>query len=413
MTPTKPEASVDSAARVRRRNGQGGIEIDRVRKMFRGQYRDALGERVRLPWCHSERDAEEQLQAALELLQDTHGLSVGGITLRSWGNDFLDKREREGNRAVHKDRSRWQYVAGAAFIDWPLASITSRDVKRWMGEMNLRKTHGRGRPKAKAGKRVFPTKALSWQTKAHALNLLRQAFVVAIEDEIVGDDVANPCVGLKFKRPPTIELPTNFFTRPEIERIQGKAPPLFCPLLEFAIATGLRQGEMRALRDTDVHLDAETPYITVRYGRPPLKPTKSGQPRAVPLLPMAQRALRSWYGQRATWCKNNFKGLTFPAQYGGYRSEGKFLGRRNNEIWNELLRASAIDRHLVWHDLRHTCATALLGGYFGRQWRLEEIQQFLGHADVETTQRYAHALQQTLNEAARATWGDITPPVRA
>jgi len=65
----------------------------------------------------------------------------------------------------------------------------------------------------------------------------------------------------------------------------------------------------------------------------------------------------------------------------------------------------------VWHDLRHTGATALLGGYFGRKWRLEEIQKLLGHKDISTTERYAHALQETLNEAARATWGDITSSI--
>lgn len=64
-------------------------------------------------------------------------------------------------------------------------------------------------------------------------------------------------------------------------------------------------------------------------------------------------------------------------------------------------------RHLVWHDLRHTADTALVGGYFGRKWRLEAIQQLLGHKDVETTQRYAHAPQRTLTDAARETQGDI------
>jgi integrase len=76
-------------------------------------------------------------------------------------------------------------------------------------------------------------------------------------------------------------------------------------------------------------------------------------------------------------------------------------------MWNALLHKADVQRHLCWHDLRHTCGTALLGGYFGRKWRLEEIQQMLGHAEVTTTERYAHALQQTLNDAARATAGDI------
>jgi integrase len=390
----------------RRRRGEGGIEESKKRGMYRGHYRDAGGVHVRLPWCLSRNDAEQQLQAALEMMAASGQLSGGGVTLRSWGDDFLDKREAEGHRAIEDDRSRWKHVLAADFIDWPTGSITRRDVKRWMVRMNSIKTHGRGNPsKRKAARK--PTKPLSWQTKTHALNLLRQAFDVAIEDEIVNEDFENPCIGLKFKKPPTTEVPTNFFTRPEIERLQAVAPPHVRPLLEFAIATGLRQGEMRALRDADVHLDAETPFITVRYGSPPMKPTKSGHVREVPLLPMAVRALKDWQEIRKTWCTNNFKELTFPAQRGGYRSEGKFLGRANQNDWKKLLRAAKIERHLVWHDLRHTCATALLGGYFGRKWRLEEIQQLLGHADIQTTQRYAHALKQTLTEAARETWGDI------
>jgi integrase len=170
---------------------------------------------------------------------------------------------------------------------------------------------------------------------------------------------------------------------------------------------------MRAVRDADVHLDAEVPYVTVRYGKPPTKPTKNGLVREIPLLPMAQRALREWYAVRAKTCTDNDKGLAFPAARGGYRSEGKVLGRRHQEIWKKLLADAGIKRHLVWHDLRHTCGTALLGGYFGRKWRLEEIQQFLGHQQIEMTQRYAHAIQQTLTDAARETAGDIVPMRKA
>jgi integrase len=398
---------------MRRRRGQGGIEHDRNRGFWRGHYRDSRGQLTRLPWCKRERDALEQLQAALEIMANEGSLSVGGVTLRAWGNDFLDKRELAGNRASKHDRLRWKYVLKADFIDWPLESISRRDVKRWTGQMNLVKSYGRGRPQAKRanGERrpAPPTKPLSWQTKAHALNLLRQAFVIAIEEEIVGEGFDNPCFGVKFKRPPTTEVPTNFFTREEIERIQAKALGIHRPLIEFAIASGLRQGEMRALRAEDVHADADRPYMLIRYGKPPMKPTKAGVPREVPILPMALRAYREWRAICATWCKNNYKGLAFPAQYGGYRSEGKILGRRHQEIWKKLLDDGGVHRHVVWHDLRHTCATALLGGYFGRKWRLEEIQQFLGHADIETTQRYAHALQQTLADAASETSGDIMP----
>ncbi len=360
-------SEIDSnEAATRRERGQGGIEHDRERGFWRGHYRDARSKRVRLPWCKTERDATEQLQAALELVAEEGGLSAGGVTLRAWGKDFLDKRELAGHRASKHDRLRWKYVLKADFIDRPLESISRRDIKRWTGQMNLVKTYGRGRPQAKRAKgdrrQSPPHRPLAWQTKAHALNLLRQAFVVAIEDEIVGEGFDNPCFGVKFKRPPTTEVPTNFFTRSEIERIQEKALAIHRPVIEFAIASGLRQGEMRALRAADVHADIDAPYMLIRYGKPPTKPTKGGHPREVPMLPMALRAYREWQAICATWCKNNYKGLAFPAQYGGYRSEGKMLGRRHQEIWTKLMADAGVRRHLVWHDLRHTCATALLGG---------------------------------------------------
>ena len=401
---------VASPTRAKRTRGQGGIEWNKRTGRWRGHYYDAAGQHVRLPWCTTEKDAEQQLQAALELLSGAGGLSVGGLTLRKWGEKFLDKRELGGNRAAQDDRLRWKYVLVAHFIDWPLGTIGRRDVKRWMGELNLRKTYGRARPQKREKRKAAPppAKLLSWQTKTHALNLLRQAYAVAIDDELVDDGFANPCEGLKFKRPPTTEKPFNFLTRDEIVRVQAQAAPLHRPLIEFAVATGLRQGEMRSLRDADVHLDGvEVPFVTIRYGKPPMLPTKGGVVREVPLLPMAQRALREWYELRKTHCTDNDKGLTFPAMRGGYRSEGKMLGRHHQRIWKQLLAAAKISRHIVWHDLRHTAGTALLAGYFGRKWRLEEIQQLLGHQDIETTQRYAHALQETLTNAARETSGDI------
>jgi len=391
----------------RRPRGQGGIETRKSDGACRGHFRDARGVIVRMPWCGSRRDAEEQLQAALEELEAANGLSTGSLTIRTWGKDFLDAREVNGGRNLASERLLWKtHIETAEFIDCPLEAITSKDVKRWMARMNTKKTSGRGAHKATA-KKERPLRHLAWQTKTHALNLLRCAFSVAIEDELVDGSLANPCAGLRFKKPPQTEKPINFLIRPEIEQVQKVTPAGILPLIEFAIATALRQGEMRALRDGDVHLDAQVPHVTVRYGKPPRKPTKSGVPRDVPLLPMAVRALRAWYEYRASWCKQNPEGLTFPAERGGYRSAGKFLGRDHHVQWKALLRAAGISRHVVWHDLRHTGATALLGGFFGRKWSLEEIQQFLGHADVKTTQLYAHALQQTLNDAARATWGDI------
>ena len=50
------------------------------------------------------------------------------------------------------------------------------------------------------------------------------------------------------------------------------------------------------------------------------------------------------------------------------------------------------------HDLRHSYASALVNE--GRS--IYEVQKLLGHANVSTTQRYAHLSQDTLAEGAAA-----------
>jgi len=61
------------------------------------------------------------------------------------------------------------------------------------------------------------------------------------------------------------------------------------------------------------------------------------------------------------------------------------------------------------HDLRHTCASHLIMGTWGRAWRLEEVQVVLGHASRTTTERYARlapdSIRRVANEAVEQ-WSD-------
>ena len=64
---------------------------------------------------------------------------------------------------------------------------------------------------------------------------------------------------------------------------------------------------------------------------------------------------------------------------------------------------SGIARNVRWHDLRHTCASSLVSGWWGRQWTLSEVCELLGHGSVTTTERYAHLADTVLKQAARET----------
>ena len=71
--------------------------------------------------------------------------------------------------------------------------------------------------------------------------------------------------------------------------------------------------------------------------------------------------------------------------------------------WTACLDRSGIVRNVRWHALRHTCASSLVSGWWGRQWTLSEVCELLGHGSVTTTERYAHLADTVLKQAARET----------
>ncbi len=79
-------------------------------------------------------------------------------------------------------------------------------------------------------------------------------------------------------------------------------------------------------------------------------------------------------------------------------------------VWDKARKDSGL-ADVRLHDLRHSFASMLVNS--GRS--LYEVQHILGHAQVKTTQRYAHLSQETLlaaaNSATMALGGAMMPPV--
>jgi integrase len=141
-----------------------------------------------------------------------------------------------------------------------------------------------------------------------------------------------------------------------------------------AAFTGLRMGELLALRWEDVDFEAEAirvrhSWTAGREGTP-----KSGRGRAVPMMDDVAQALAR-LGQRERWTGE--QGLVFCDPIGrhlGYKS----LSRR----YKEALAAAGL-RQLRFHDLRHTFGTHAIRAADPR-----EVMEWMGHADIQTTQKY-------------------------
>ena len=143
-----------------------------------------------------------------------------------------------------------------------------------------------------------------------------------------------------------------------------------------AAFTGLRMGELLALRWRDVDFTGRTMRVRASYYLGELTTPKSGKVRAVPMAPDVAAALAR-LGERDYWVDDD--DLVFVGTVGGYL-DGSALRRRYKQ---GLARAGL--RPLRFHDLRHTFGTRMIA-----KADIRRVQEWMGHADIQTTMRYLH-----------------------
>ena len=148
-------------------------------------------------------------------------------------------------------------------------------------------------------------------------------------------------------------------------------------LYRVAAYTGLRLGELLALRWEDVDLDAQRVIVHRAVSAGVEGPTKSWQARFVPLADSAAGALERLAARAAYASRDDY---VFCSRL-GRRLDGSALRRRYNAA-----RKAAGLRPLRFHALRHAA-----GSLAAREAGAHFVQAFLGHSRLSTTERYLHA----------------------
>lgn len=198
---------------------------------------------------------------------------------------------------------------------------------------------------------------------ASSLNQLLSAAKVLFKDVLKRDWNAEI-----FKRLPTGWTLPVVLSVEEVRRLLSVVRnPRDRALIEIAYGSGLRLGEILHLRVSDI--DSRRMTIRVEQG-------KGGKDRYVMLSPALLDTLRCYW--RA--CKPH--GWLFPGD-----DERKPLGPTVPQRMIAVARLAAkIEKKVSFHVLRHSFATALLE----QGTDVRRIQALLGHASLQTTQRYTH-----------------------
>lgn len=175
-------------------------------------------------------------------------------------------------------------------------------------------------------------------------------------------------------------------------------------LYVLAVTTGMRQGELLALRWSDVDLAHSTrPSLRVQQtvqrvnGAFVLSSPKT--PKSRRRIALTQAALSALVAHRARQvCERARAGaawqehdLVFPTEVGTLLAADTV----RYQFW-AALRAGGLQK-VRFHDLRHTCATLLLGQHVNPK----IVSEMLGHATVAITlDIYSHVLPDMQQDAA-------------
>ncbi len=144
-------------------------------------------------------------------------------------------------------------------------------------------------------------------------------------------------------------------------------------ILELLYSSGLRVGELVALRRGDVSFEERTARVT-------------GKGRKVRIVPVGAKALQALTAYLAERAPGKGRSADDPGEALFLNARGGALTARSvARILERALAGAGSARRLSPHGMRHSFATHLLES--GAD--LRAIQELLGHASLSTTQRYA------------------------
>ena len=211
--------------------------------------------------------------------------------------------------------------------------------------------------------------SINLNTKRWILNMIRRIFQMAVEEGILD---RNPTLGMLIKVP---EVEQKVLTNTEVEILLKEASitnHMFYPIWAVALMTGMRSGELFALKWTDIDFDAKIISVNKQWtNKSGFGPTKSRKNRIVPISSELLKFLKKYKLQNLT--KNEFILPHHPEWENGMQAQ----------VLRDFCQAIGITP-VKFHDLRATFITNLLA----RGESLARVMSIVGHSQLKTTNCY-------------------------
>ena len=298
--------------------------------------------------------------------------AAGGLTLRTYADRWHEEtmgRHKPRTRVLH--RGYLDNVILPGLGDKRLVALTVTEVREWFASLDS-----------------FPTR------NANAYSLLRTILNQAVDDELID---LNPCrvkrAAVKHRKSEPVAL-----TADEIRALAAKMPEQWRALVLLGGFSGLRWGELAALRRSDLTLKEGDLSVTVRRavvrvdgGWTIDRPKSRAALRTVPLPDGLRPAL---VAHMEKWSQPGASGLLFPAK------SGEILNR--DTVKESFAVAAEAVGHptLTPHGLRHSAAT--LFAEAGAT--LADHMTLMGHTSSAMSARYTHSTASRTRGLVQGLW---------
>lgn len=166
---------------------------------------------------------------------------------------------------------------------------------------------------------------------------------------------------------------TRFLSPLEAQRLLQELPEHLRSMTAFALCTGLRQGNIKRLKWSQVDINRSTAWIHAHEA-------KSRRAIAVPLTPDAVRILQMEQGKHPQFV---------------FTYQGEPINQVGTKAWRGALKRAGIE-DFRFHDLRHTWAS----WHIQSGTTLNELQALGAWASLDMVLRYAHLSSAHLARSA-------------
>jgi integrase len=317
----------------------------------------------------TKKDAERRLREIMLVETSTSTRRGDDPTIEELGRALLGTLESHGRKRSHVESARYHLSKHIDPLlgDMSVSDVVEDDVRRLIERMRNR--------------------GLAAKTIRNVHGTLHSLLGLAVEQRIIDRNPASHVRLPKVRPEPTIR----FLTQGELELVLQASPPAdasqaerdWWPVVRLLVLTGamtgMRLGELRALRWSDLDYGAMKVRVRRAYVRGEFREPKSR--RSVRAIPLARRLLSELEQHHRQTVWNNDEDLVLAHPHTGRPLDRVRLLQHFKAA---LVRANV--RPVRIHDLRHTFATTVAAS---GEVSLRTLQEWLGHLDARTTQIYA------------------------